>query len=305
MGTESTRYLVGVGGWEHEEFDECLYPRRKMSSTEKLSYFAQYFDLAEIRQAFWDSDLCAEDGRTWAASVADNRAFKFSVKLHASFTHRKETKPGVTRAIRGLLAELSRQNRLAALLAQFPYSFTNTSGNRYHLAKLGEIFRGFPVHVELRHESWGNPSLPEILEEHGLATVNADLPRVRQFMPFGTAIAGRSAYLRLHGRNEKGWLLNGYDARYDYLYNGREIQELRRRCEALATKCGEVFVVCNNTTGGKAIANALQLRAALHPSRTVSVPASALRAFPHLSDVARVSPRETSLFAEAGYHEAM
>ena len=305
MGTESARYLVGVGGWEHEVFDECFYPRPRMSSVEKLSFFARYFDIAEVRQTFWDSDLGPDDAKSWAGSVSDNRAFRFSVKLHASFTHRKESKPGVTRSIRGLLSELSRQNRLAALLAQFPYAFTNTSANRFHLAKLGEIFRGFPVHVELRHESWSQPSLPGMLAEYGLSPVNADMPRVRQLMPFGTAVAAPSAYLRLHGRNEKGWLLNGYDARYDYLYNGREIQELRRRCEALPTKCSDVFIVCNNTTGGKAVANALQLRAALHPSRSVSVPPAVTRAFPHLADVARGNPGEASLFAGAGYREAM
>jgi len=294
-------YLIGTGGWEHEVFDECLYPRPKMSTGEKLSFFAGFFDFVEVRQTFWDADLGAREAKDWMEAVAENRSFRFSVKLHASFTHRKETKPGATRLLRGLLQELMRVNRLAGLLAQFPYAFTNTSGNRYHLAKLGEIFRGFPVFVELRHESWGHPSLVNLLGEFGLSPVSADLPRVRQCMPF--AVSGPSAYLRLHGRNEKGWLLNGYDARYDYLYNGREIQELRRRCEAISPKCGEVFVACNNTTGGKAVATALQLRAALN--RPVRVPASAARAFPHLSDLAAASPDDAPLFGASSYREAM
>ncbi len=303
MDRQETRYLVGIGGWEHGVFDECLYPAPEMSSSGKLAVLAGYLDAVEVRQTFWDEDLGPADAREWASAVACNRSFLFSVKLHASFTHGKTPRPAVTRNVRGILAELSRQNRLAALLAQFPYAFTNTSANRYHLSTLGETFRGFPVHVEFRHESWNQPSTLDLLEENGLRPVSADLPRIKQFMPFTTAVIGDSAYIRLHGRNERGWLLNAYDARYDYLYNGREIQELRRRCEALSRKCRQVVLICNNTTGGKAIAGALQLRASLQESKRVSVPAAALRVFPHLADVAR--HETSSLFSGEPLREAM
>ena len=302
---ERAHYRVGVGGWEHEVFDECFYPRPKLGSAGKLAFYADYFDTVEVRQTFWDADLGVPDALEWIGAVAGNRSFLFTVKLHQSFTHLKSLKPQVTRNIRAMLSEFAHRGRLGALLAQFPYGFTNTSGNRYHLAKLGEIFRGFPVCVELRHESWHQASTRELLEENGLQSLSADLPRIKQFMPFTTSVIGEQAYIRLHGRNEKGWLLNGYDARYDYLYNGREIQELRRRCEALSTKCREVLILCNNTTGGKAIANALQLRAALSTSRTVNVPEAALRAFPHLADVARHQSDAASLFAGGEYREAM
>jgi uncharacterized protein YecE (DUF72 family) len=302
---ERARYMVGVGGWEHGVFDECFYPRPRLGSADKLTFLADYFDSVEVRQTFWDADLGAQDANEWMGAVAGNRSFLFTVKLHASFTHLKSFKPQVTRNVRGMLAEFARRNRLGGLLAQFPYGFTNTSGNRYHLGKIGEIFRGFPVFVELRHESWNQTSTRELLEESGLHPVSADLPRIRQFMPFATTMIGERAYIRLHGRNEKGWLLNGYDTRYDYLYNGREIQELRRRCEALSQKCREVIIICNNTTGGKAIANALQLRAALNESRKVNVPASALEAFPHLDDVTHHRSDGVSLFADEEFREAM
>jgi uncharacterized protein YecE (DUF72 family) len=299
------RYLVGVGGWEHEVFDECFYPRPKLGSAEKLACIAEFFDTVEVRQTFWDADLGSEEAKEWIGAVAGHRSFLFTVKLHSSFTHQRSLKPRVTRNIRGMLTELGHRGRLGALLAQFPYAFTNTSGNRYHLSKIGEIFRGFPVFVELRHESWHHASTRELLEENSLQPVSADLPRVKQFMPFTTSVSGERAYIRLHGRNEKGWLLNGYDSRYDYLYNGREIQELRRRCEALSQRCREVIIVCNNTTGGKAIASALQLRAALSESRKVNVPEAALRVFPHLSDVARHQADAASLFVAENYREAM
>ena len=299
------RYLVGVGGWEHEVYDGCFYPRPKLESTDKLTFLAECFDAVEVRQTFWDADLGAREAREWIAAVGANRSFLFTIKLHASFTHQRLLKAQAARNVRALLSEFAHRNRLGGLLAQFPYGFTNTSGNRYHLLKIGEVFRGFPVFVELRHESWHQTSTRELLEESGLQPVSADMPRIKQFMPFTTTTIGNRGYIRLHGRNEKGWLLNGYDSRYDYLYNGREIQELRRRCEALAQKCHDVIIICNNTTGGKAIANALQLRAALTESRRVNVPDSALRVFPHLDAVARHRNGAVSLFGGEDYREAM
>jgi uncharacterized protein YecE (DUF72 family) len=204
METKTARFLVGVGGWEHGAFDECFYPSPTLSSAEKLGFLAEYLDTVEVRQTFWDDELTARDAKEWSAGVAANRQFLFTVKLHASFTHGKTIRPAATRNIRGLLAELARHNRLGALLAQFPYAFTNVGTHRYHLAKLGELFRGFPIVVELRHESWHAASTAELLQESGLRQVNVDLPRIRQFIPFTTGVIGGQAYLRLHGRNEKG-----------------------------------------------------------------------------------------------------
>ena len=297
--------LVGISGWEHDVLDSCFYPDRTVSPTEKLSFYARFFDTVETRATFWDDGLGAEDASRWIEAVAGNRSFRFCVKLHSSFTHRKTIKPLVTRNTRAILQELAKHNRLGALLMQFPYAFTNTSSNRFHLLKLAEIFRGFPIHVEFRHDSWNQPSLLTLLEEHTLRPVNADLPRIRQFMPFLTGVLGDEAYMRFHGRNEKGWLLNGMDTRYDYLYNGREIMELRRRFEAVTRSCRKGIVICNNTTGGKGIANALQLKSALKEGKPVPIPHQTLLAFPFLRAIVHLHESETSLFAGESLREAM
>ena len=292
MEKHSVTHRVGIGRWEHEVLDHCFYPQPQMHVADKLRYYAQFFDTVEVRQTFWDDSLNAEDARQWINAIAGSRRFLFNVKLHSSFTHKKETRPGVATYVRSLLQELAKRDRLGALIAQFPFSFTNTSAHRYHLAKLSEIFRGFPIHVELRHASWNQPSLLSFLRDHALHTVSADLPRIGRYMPFITGDVGENGYIRLHGRNEKGWLLNGLDARYDYLYNGREVRELHRRIDGFAATCKQITIICNNTTGGKAVANALQLAAALRESRPLLVPASALRTFPQLHSISG-SPEHT------------
>ena len=210
---------------------------------------------------------------------------------------------GVLHNTRALLDTLQRRNRLGAVLAQFPFSYTATGANRFHLEKLAATFRDYPLHIELRHASWDQPSLPGMLEELGVAPVQADLPRIRQLMNSLPRSRGDRAYLRLHGRNEKGWLSETYDARYDYLYNQRELHEIKRRLQTLPSTCAQKFVIWNNTTAGKAVANALQLSALVNDRGTVPVPAPVLRSFPFLQQIARPDTSRTPLFD--GYREAM
>jgi uncharacterized protein YecE (DUF72 family) len=305
MEQRQAEYLIGTGGWEHESFDECLYPEHGMPSLEKLQYYSRFFDLVEIRPTFWDDSLGPRDADGWISAVRENRQFRFSVKLHSSFTHRKEISPDLTRRIRGLLQELYRENRLAALLIQFPYSFTNTGTHRRHLRKLGELFSGFQAHVEVRNESWTPKALIATLAECGLHPVSTDLPALRHFPPFLTETLGESTYVRLHGRNEKGWLLNGMDSRYDYLYNTKEIREIVRKIRHLASTSRSLLLSCNNTTAGKAIANALQLTATLHGQKRILLPERARTAFPSLEPLGATLEGSHPLLSEEGYRQAM
>ncbi len=280
MATQPVQYLVGIGGWEHDMLNTCFFGAETEYSTLKLRYYARFFDTVEVRPTFWDDELNELNAQQWIEAVAENKRFRFNVKLHKSFSHEKKFSPDVATRVRGLLHELQKNDRLGVLLVQLPYSFTNTSSNRFHLVKLGEVFRGFPIHVEFRHESWNQPNLMTLLNENILHPVNADLPRTNQLMPFITGVIGDTAYVRLHGRNEKGWLTNGMDARYDYLYNAREIRELRRRIDILSEKCKRIMIVFNNTTDGKAIANAFQMISSLIDGKQLTVPEATMLAFP-------------------------
>jgi uncharacterized protein YecE (DUF72 family) len=304
MEKGSGTYVIGVGGWEHVEFDRFFYPHPKADSLEKLKYYAGFFDTVEVRSTFWDDSLGADDAQRWVDSVERNRRFVFNVKLHLSFTHKKEVRHRLTRATRSMLQELGRNDRLGGLLIQFPYPFTNTSTNRFYVVRLAEIFSGFPVYVEFRHDSWYQPAIRDFLAENLVHPVSADIPRIRHYMPFTTWVIGETAYLRLHGRNERGWMLGELDTRYDYLYNAREMRELVRRIEGLSEKCRQIIVVCNNTTGGKAIANALELISALRNGKRVLAPHAAVRAFPYLSEIASMED-DDSLLAGQGYRQVI
>jgi uncharacterized protein YecE (DUF72 family) len=296
---------IGIGGWEHEVLDRVLYDGPHQSTNAKLARYARTFDLVEVRSTFWDGSLGADDAAGWVQSVSQNPSFRFMVKLHREFTHNRTASAELRQRIRQILQTLDRAGNLGGLLMQFPFSFTNTSSNRFFLVKLTQLFGGFPLYLEVRHSSWNHPALRGLCEEHGVHRVSADLPRIRQFIPFSALGTSEQAYLRLHGRNERGWLLNGMDGRYDYLYNGRELIELRRRVEALIVSCKEIHIVFNNTTLGSAVVNALQLRSALLGGRALDVPPAALCAFPQLKPIALAAPFEQGLFSSPSYRTAV
>jgi uncharacterized protein YecE (DUF72 family) len=296
---------VGIGGWDHEVLDNALYGEEGLPSLEKLRRYSRTFHVVEVRPTFWDDSLNEADAREWTEAVADNPAFRFSVKLHRAFTHERKAPAQLRQRVRGLLSTLDGANRLGSLLAQFPFSFTCTSSNRFYLVRLAELFDGFPLYVEVRHASWDQPSLMPFLKEHGARLVSGDMARIKQLMPFHTSVVNEEAYLRLHGRNEKGWLHTALDARYDYLYNARELLELRRRIDTLTLSSRKLTVVFNNTTAGRAVPNALQLQFLLRGSKPLAVPPPALRAFPQLQQIADLSIPEESLFDSSAFRAAI
>jgi uncharacterized protein YecE (DUF72 family) len=287
---------VGIGGWEHEVLDGVLYGEEGLPSAEKLRRYSRTFSMVEVRPTFWDDSLNEADAGEWVEAVTDNPAFRFSVKLHRDFTHGRKAPAHLRQRVRALLSALDRADRLGALLAQFPFSFTCTSTNRFYLVRLAELFDGFPLYIEVRHASWDQPFLRPFLKEHGVHLVSGDMARIKQLMPFHTSVVNEEAYLRLHGRNEKGWLHTALDARYDYLYNARELLELRRRIDTLSRTSRKLTVVFNNTTAGRAIPNALQLQSLLRGSKPIAVPPVAIRAFPQLQQIADLSIPDHSLF---------
>jgi uncharacterized protein YecE (DUF72 family) len=72
------------------------------------------------------------------------------------------------------------------------------------------------------------------------------------------------AYLRLHGRNARGWVKGRTVAeRFGYRYDDAELEEIAQRAEGLAEEADTVRVMFNNNRGDDAPTAAQQLRALL------------------------------------------
>jgi uncharacterized protein YecE (DUF72 family) len=181
----------------------------------------------------------------------------------------------------GGLAPLREAGRLDALLFQFPWSLRDHAGNRDWLAGIADAFAGWPVAVEVRHDSW----TPDFFSERGLIYCNVDQPQLAHCLPATNVATTDTGYYRLHGRNAKNWFREKqavYGGRYDYLYSEAELEELLPKIRAVAERTKKTFVIFNNHKDAKAFSNALQLKVALDSAAPVRAPVSLVERYPVL-----------------------
>jgi uncharacterized protein YecE (DUF72 family) len=278
------RIRVGVAGWSYDDWHGPLYPERASRRFDPLAYLATFLPLIEINTTFYRPPA-AEHARRWAERVADRPDFRFTAKLWRRFTHQRDeawTRDEVA-SVQDGLGPLLEADLLDALLLQFPWSFRNRPENRDWLADLRDAFRDFPLVVEVRHESWNEPSFFEWLAGAGVGFVNIDQPRFRRSIGPSARSTGRLGYVRVHGRNYRDWFRKGAgrDARYDYLYNVPELDAWVERAKEVARdpQVETVDVVFNNHYRAQAVVNALQFRARLGDPH-VTAPAPLAEAYP-------------------------
>jgi uncharacterized protein YecE (DUF72 family) len=132
--------------------------------------------------------------------------------------------------------------------------------------------REYRVAIEFRNRNWviGDQlrSTIDFLKQRKVAFVNVDAPSAEHFtiMPsdLNEITTPELAYLRLHGRNARGYLSGKtVAARFDYNYNDDEVAEIAERSNALAHKTRELHVIFNNNNLDYAPRAAARLREAL------------------------------------------
>lgn len=298
---------VGPAGWSYPDWEGRVYPRNKPGGFHALRHLARFFDCVEINSSFYAAPR-ARTAQHWAELVHDRPRFRFTAKLQQLFTHEPlhadaREREGQVRAFQQGLQPLADAGKLAALLVQFPHSFRRDARGEERLRWIAEHFGGWPLVLELRERSWFAPEGLALVRALGYTLAGIDLPDgadrpAPEDLPGGAEVCAPQplAYLRLHGRNAQAWFdpRAGRDRKYDYLYEPGEVREIVQTTRRLAGGASETFVITNNHFSGKAVANALEILAALGDGQTLGPP-EILAAFPHLR--ACVRPHgEASLF---------
>jgi len=171
------------------------------------------------------------------------------------------------------------------VLFQFPWSFRNDGGNRDWLRAIADAFDGWPLAVEVRHDSWLVEETWAFFQERRIALCNIDQPRLAHCFPPTSEVTGEFGYFRFHGRNARNWFREKqetYGGRYDYLYSAKEMDELVEQIAKSAGKAKKAFAVFNNHKDAKAFSNALQLKARLAPGTAVRAPVALRERYPAL-----------------------
>jgi len=277
---------VGPAGWSYKDWEGIVYPLKKGSKFDALVYLTDFFDTIELNNTFYRPPT-PQMSKSWAKRIQSNPRFKFTAKLWRNFTHERES---LTEADEGVfksgLEPLMESGRLGTLLLQFPYSFHYHEENRDYVKELAGRFKDYPLVLEIRHASWDRASAFQFLRELQVGFCNIDQPQVSYSIGATKKVTSRVGYLRLHGRNVKEWFHEaaGRDARYDYLYNEFELFELTERIRQIAQEAEETYVITNNHYHGKAVCNALEIKAKLG-EKNLKIPEVLLQHYPQLQEV--------------------
>jgi uncharacterized protein YecE (DUF72 family) len=276
--------FVGTAGWSYPDWEDVVYPRGKAG--ERLQTVANYLDCVEVDSTFY-RPAPPRTTENWLKNLEHRPEFRFLAKAWQRFTHERSqrwTQAEFDLFTRGL-APLREAGRLDALLFQFPWSFRSETQARDWLAAIADAFAGWPVAIEVRHDSWLRDETLELFRARGITFCNIDQPALGHCLRPTAVATTATGYYRLHGRNAKNWFREQqdvYGGRYDYLYSDAELNELLTKIKQVAAQTKKLFVIFNNHKDGKAFANALQLKARLGGTTPLRAPASLLTKFPAL-----------------------
>lgn len=255
----------GPAGWSYDDWAGVVYPKPKPTGFDPLASLATFFETIEVNTTFY-RPAARHVARSWVERVSSNPDFRFTAKLWRRFTHqRKEAwSRDDVRQVREAFDLMMQEERLGALLLQFPWSFRRTDESREWLEDLTAEFDDYPLVLEVRHASWNTPEFYAALVERGIGFVNIDQPQFENSIAPSALATAHIGYVRVHGRNYHEWFRDSADPheRYNYLYTADELEPWAERAEQIADEPGtsDVYVVTNNHYRGKAVVNALMMR---------------------------------------------
>src|SRR6478752_60236 len=153
--------LVGTAGFSYKDWEGVVYPPDlKKRKRHPLEYLAQFVDCCEINTSFY-GHIRPNVGKSWCQKAAAvNPGFQFTAKLFQGFTHcprdarppspfQLTVDPKEEALAREGLDSLAAENRLGAVLVQFPVSFKNADDTRDYLFSLARKFNQYPLVLEI------------------------------------------------------------------------------------------------------------------------------------------------------------
>jgi len=251
------KFFIGTSGWVYSHWDGVFYPEN-LPSKDKLKYFSQHFNTAEINYSFYHLPRLSTYQNWYRQTPQD---FIFAVKTSRFITHIKRLK-GIKEAWKTFLENASNlKEKLGPVLFQFPPSFSATTENLRRLEELLEFtclkwkFKHLRLAFEFRHKSWCDPKgkqascrvnkkVYNLLKKYKAAWVIANSPSY----PKAEEVTCDFVYLRMHGSK----------VLFSSNYTKKELEKLSQKIKKWL-KTADVYVYFNNDAMGYAIENAKKL----------------------------------------------
>jgi uncharacterized protein YecE (DUF72 family) len=300
------RVLAGTAGWTDPTLSkgQRFYPKGVSSPADRLKFYSSQFPLVEVDASYYALPSPV-NARHWAERTPPD--FTFNIKAFAPLTQHpveiarlpsdlqrslpeeirakprvypkdlpEEVRAAIWDRFRRAVAPLREARKLGCVLLQFPPWFTATRGNARVIEDTRAKLSDYPVAVELRHASWGEPErlgrVIDLLRAIGASYVVVDEPQGKaNSMPPAIKVADPGlAVVRFHGRRAETW-----DARvsvvekFDYLYAPDELEPWARDAHNLANEAEAVHLIFNNCVSNYAVLGAKGIMALL-PNRSAS-----------------------------------
>ena len=251
-----TKVYIGTSGYSYDDWVGTVYPDK----TPKASFFECYsrlFSFSELNFSYYTMPTARSLEPLASRAPA---GFVFSIKAHKSLTHQIDSGwNGNAQAFMEGVESLRISEKLGTVLFQFPYSFHYTVENRKYLDALCTQFESLPIHMEFRNDEWDTAAVFEGLRARGAGYAASDNPDLRGLPRFMPVVTNGTGYVRFHGRNKENWWTGTNTSRYDYLYEGGEIDAAVPHLLQMAKEGTILFVAFNNHYKGKAVQNGKEL----------------------------------------------
>ncbi len=169
---EEDLYL-GTSGWSYADWEGTLYPEA-LPSASRLAEYAKHYATVEIDSTFYGTPRRSTVEK-WREIVPDG--FLFAAKFPQEVTHERNLVNSRSEAENFVHTMQGLDDRLGPLLLQLPPDFT-VEGTDVLDKFLAELPKGPSYAVEVRHRSWLDSDLSDLLRERGAALTLVDYPRM-------------------------------------------------------------------------------------------------------------------------------
>ena len=239
----STKWRIGTSGWNYKHWKEIFYPV-KVAVPKWLDFYSNHFDTVEVNATFYRLPKI-ETFDNWYEKTPAN--FLWAVKASKFITHTKRLKHS-KEPLERLYNSVDRlKEKQGPILFQLPPSL---SFDKELFTSFCENLNSTHHHVfEIRHPSWIDARVFEILKQHNVAFCLSD---TAGRYPYHEVVTADFLYIRLHGSKKlyaseytedellewaqkiKNWNLKTY-LYFDNDFHGFAIKNAKRMKEFLGS----------------------------------------------------------------------
>ena len=234
-------FNIGCSGWSYEGWKGNFYPK-DMENKDYLSYYSKFFKFVEIDSTYYHIPS-RSSVRSWKDKTPED--FKFSLKFPKVITHEKKLED-VVKPLSILFYSLEPLiEKTLTLLIQLPPFLSEKKGFNPLQGMIRHLDKRFRYSLEVRHSSWFNDNLYDLLRENNISLVWS----VRDKLVSPSIVTSDQVYLRFIGDrsiSEKDFGMIVKDRRKEMLEYVKKVRETQNENSNISN----VLIAFNNHFAG-------------------------------------------------------